>query len=91
MATPLANRFNSFAFTDEEEIAGRTFTDLNIMWLMNEQARLAEQKLSLKLIDGDMKRYERELIYLDGQLDNLVFILQAAQNPEQPKVKPEGV
>lgn len=61
MATVNPSRFQSFSFSDEEELVARTFNSLNLLFLNNKRYEIAKELLMLT--PENMTPAEKELFF----------------------------
>jgi len=97
MPQPRLNEFSENEFTEEELKVAVHFNDLNILFIQNERAKLAAQKLNLRVrldIPRDQAFREFELVnmHIQGQLDFIAWLIAVAlgNDPENvPKEQPK--
>lgn len=83
MAQSRLNEFSSFDFTEEEIKIAIMFSDLNVMFIQNERAKIAGQKLNHVLDPQNPDQYSLDIAHMQGQLDFAAWILQTALPPKQ--------
>lgn len=72
------NSLSTFELNEAEQEAATTFTDLNITYIQNERALIAEKKLAVKVDPEDERAHIRQLIHLEGQFDFATYLLEIA-------------
>lgn len=91
---PKPNIFQEFDLSENEVlIALNSFNDLQYAFVQNERARIAQLKMHTEIQEGDVKEFERQHVYLAGQLEALSWLLKCveinAQKKEEKVVTPE--
>ena len=83
MSHPIPNTFTSFSLSEDEQKAGATLTSLNVAFIQNLRAQIAEEKLNLAFLPNDILTYTQQEAHLKGQLDALNYILAANEESQK--------
>ena len=67
--------FTAWEFSEDELTLAVSLTDLQVKFIQNERAEVAERKLTLAFGDSDPTMVIREMEYLRGQLAAFDYLL----------------
>lgn len=82
MPTPKLTRFSAFDFTEVEYKQATILQPLQKMYIQTEIAKIAELILNLVVDHKDVKDFEIQHAFLQGQLQILNFMLELSENSE---------
>jgi hypothetical protein len=71
--------FTRYELSEAEELTAAMYSYSTFVWLKNQQATIAEQKLALKFDPLNPTKFAQEEAYLAGQLDLISYILAARE------------
>lgn len=83
MSHPKANSFTSYELSEDEQRAAHTLSSLNISFIQNLRAAVAEEKLALEFTPNDLNTFLQREAHLKGQLDVLNYILACNEEAQQ--------
>jgi len=86
MPTPIPTVFSSYTLSEEEELHGQTFTNLNIAVLQNIRCQAAQDKLNLDFTPNDVLTYSQKEAYLKGQLDLIQYLMDLNDAAKQTRI-----
>lgn len=82
MASKTTNIFTTFALTDRETLQGQILSLPQKMFIQNERARLAEEKLVLEFDPEHPLLFQQAESYKRGQLEILTYLLELSDAAE---------
>ena len=92
MSITLTNSFTSYELTEQEELQGCIYTELQLQVLQNHLAAYAEQKLTLEYNPEHKKRFLQEDADLKAKIDFLQYLIDTSKvsaevlaNPQPPQ------
>lgn len=76
--------FKTFDLTPTEQATAQQLSTLNVQFIQNLRAQVAEEKLNLPFTPNDILSYTQKEAHLKGQLDVLSYLL-ACNEESQPQ------